>query len=147
MTGGARQTLGAQATGASLFPVAAWLGVHTRRAMNKYSLIAVRALTDIAVCLLLGLTLVTLVWLTDAMHMAPTEVAVVHEALRVLGNYAELTQWWWIGLYLLMAGASVLFARVCRQPRRQPVEASLSLLSPRQDTGYPKGSHFDDQTR
>jgi hypothetical protein len=147
MTTGARQTMAAQPTGTSLFPVAAWLGVHTRRAMNKYSLIAVRAVTDIAVCLILGLALATLVWLADAMHMAPTEVAIVREALRVLGNYAELTQWWWIGLYLLMAGASVLFARVCRQPRRQPVEATFSLLSPRQDTGYPNEPHFEDQAR
>jgi hypothetical protein len=147
MTTGARQTLSAQATVASLFPVAAWLGVHARRAMNKYSPIAVRALTDIAVSVMLGLTLVALVWLTDAMHMPPTEVAIVREALRLAGNYAELSQWWWIGLYLLMTAASVLFARVYRQPRHQPVEATFSLLSPRQDTGYPKGSHFDDQAR
>lgn len=138
MTLGARQTLGTPAMGGLLFPVAAWLGVHTRRTTNKCSPIAVRALSDIAVSLMLGFTLVALVWLTDALHMPPTEVAMMREAVRLVGKYADLPQWWWIGLYVLMAGASVLFARVCPRPGRLPVESTFSLLSPRQDTRAPE---------
>jgi hypothetical protein len=144
MTLGVRHTSGAHATIGSLFPVAVGLGVRTRRAMNKCSPIAGRALTDIALSLVLGLTVVALVWLTDALHMAPTDVGFVRQALHLAGKYADLTQWWWIGLYVLMAGASVLFARVYPRRNRQPVEATFSLLSPRQDTRHPEGSHFDE---
>jgi hypothetical protein len=131
LTLSARDTLAAQATVGLLFPVAVWLGVRAWRAMNRCSLIAVRVLSDITVSLVLGLTLVALVWLADALHISSTEGATVREALRLAGNYANLPQWWWIGLYMLMAGASVLFARVYPQPGRRPVEATFSLLSPR----------------
>jgi hypothetical protein len=129
MTPRARDTQDAQAAVGLLYLVAVWLGTRMWRAMNRCSLIAVRALSDIAVSLMLGLTLVALVWLTDALHTPPTEVATVREALRLADEYADLPQWWWIGLYVLMAGASVLFARMCPQPDRVPVETSFSLLS------------------
>lgn len=99
------------------------------RGMNKFSPIAVRALTDIAVAVALGLTLVALVWLADTLHIAPTKGGTVREALRLVGNYADLPQWWWVGLYALLAGISVVFARIHPQPDRPPVEASFSLLS------------------
>jgi hypothetical protein len=140
MTVGARYTPGAPATAGLLIPAAVWLVVRTRRAMNRCSLIAVRALTDIAVSLMLGLTLVALVWLTDALRMPSIEVATVREAVRLAGEYAELPQWWWIGLYVLMAGTSLLFARVSPRPDRLPVEATFSLLSPRQHTLSPPKS-------
>jgi hypothetical protein len=128
---GARDTLAAQATVGLLFPVAVWLGVRTWRAMNGCSLIAVRLLIDIVLPLTLGLTLAALVWLGDAMRIPSTQGATVREVLRLAGNYANLPQWWWIGLYVVVAGASVLFARLYRQPDRLPVEATFSLLSPR----------------
>jgi hypothetical protein len=132
MTMRAGAALDAQPTVRPLFPVAVWLGVHTWRAVNKCSRIAVRAFTDIAMSLTLGVTLLALVWLADALHMPPTEVATVREALRLASEYADLPQWWWIGLYVLMAGASVLFTRVYpKKPDRPPVEATFSLLSPR----------------
>jgi hypothetical protein len=131
MTVGARHTPSAPATAGLLVPVAAWLGVRTRRAMSRCSAIAVRALADLAVSVMLGLTLVALVWLTDALHMPSIEVVTVREAMRLAGEYAELPQWWWIGLYVLMAGTSLLFARVSPQPNRLPVETAFSLLSPR----------------
>jgi hypothetical protein len=121
--------LGAQATVGLLFPATVWLGVRAWRAMNRCSPVAVRALTDIAVSVMLGFTLVALMWLTGALHMPSTEVATVREALLLADKYADLPQWWWIGLYVLMAGASVLFARLCPQPGRLPVEATFSLLS------------------
>jgi hypothetical protein len=99
------------------------------RGMNKYSPIAVRALTDIAVSVILGLTLVALVWLADTLHIPPTKGGAVREALRLAGNYADLPQWWWMGLYALVAGISVVFARIHPQPDRLPVEAAFSLLS------------------
>lgn len=104
-----------------------------RRAMNRYSPTAVRALTDIAVSVMLGLTLVALVSLADALHIPQTKGATVRETLRLANQYADLPQCWWIGLYALVAGVSVLLARVYPQPDRLPVEASFSLLS-RDDT-------------
>jgi hypothetical protein len=133
LTLGARDTLAAQATVGLLFPVAVWLAVHTWRAMNGCSLIAVRALDDIAVSLMLGLTMVALVWLANALRIPPGGAATVREALRLAGKHAELPQSWWIGLYVLLAGASVLFARVYPQPVHLPVEATFSLLA-RDDT-------------
>jgi hypothetical protein len=129
---GARDTLAAEATVGLLFPVAVWLGVRTWRAMNRCSPIAVRVLIDIVVPLTLGVTLVALVWLGDALRTSSTQGATVREALRLAGNYANLPQWWWIGLYVVVAGASVLFARLYPQLDRLPVEATFSLLSPRQ---------------
>jgi hypothetical protein len=134
MTVKARHTLGAQPAVGVLFPAPTWLGVRTGCAMNRYSLIAVRALADIAVSLMLGLTLVILVWLTDALHMPSIEITTVQEAVRLASKYADLPQWWWIGLYALMTGVSLLFARVGRRPDRLPVEGTFSLLSPRQHT-------------
>jgi hypothetical protein len=134
LTLGARDTLAAQVTVGLLFPVAVWLAVRTWRAMNACPLFVVRALSDITVFVMLGFTLVALVWLADALHMPhmpPPEAATVQEALRLTGEYADLPQWWWIGLYALMASASVIFARVCPQPRQLPAEATFSLLSPR----------------
>jgi hypothetical protein len=123
LTLGARDTLAAQATVGLLLPVAVWLAVRTWRAMSTCSLVAVRALDDIAVSLMLGLPLMALlVWLpdrldyrdietlADALHIPPAGVATVRETLRMAGKYAELPQRWWIGLYVLLAGASVLFA-------------------------------------
>jgi hypothetical protein len=120
---GAHDTLAAQATVGLLFPVAVWLAVRMWRAMNASSLVAVRALDDIAVSVILGLPLVTLlVWLpdrlesrdigllADALHIPPAGVATARETLRLAGKYAELPQRWWIGLYALLAAASVLFA-------------------------------------
>jgi hypothetical protein len=120
---GARDTLAAPATVGLLFPVAVWLAVRTWRVMTTCSLVAVRALDDIAVSVMLGLPLVALlVWLPDrldsrdiellanALHIPPAGVATVRETLRMAGKYAELPQRWWIGLYVLLAGASVLFA-------------------------------------
>lgn len=132
MTAGARHTLGAQPTFGLQFLAPMWLGVRTRRAMNRCSAIAVRALANIVVSLTVGLTLVILVWLTDALHMPSIEITTVREAARLVSKYADLPQWWWIGLYALMAGASLLFARVGRRPNRLPVEGTFSLLSPRQ---------------
>lgn len=134
MTAGARHTLGAQPTFGLQFPAPMWLSVRTRRAMNRRSVISVRALADIAVSLMLGLTLVILVWLTDALHMPSIELTTVRQAVRLASKYADLPQWWWIGLYALMTGASLLFARVGRRPDRPPVEGTFSLLSPRQRT-------------
>jgi hypothetical protein len=131
LTLGARDTLTAQATVGLLFPIAIWLGVRTRRAVNKCSAIAVHALADITVFLLLGLALVALVWLADGLRMPSTEGVSVREALRLAGQYANLPQWWWMGLYALLAGVSVLFARAYPQPDRLPAEATFSLLSPR----------------
>jgi hypothetical protein len=131
LTLGARDTLAAQATVGLLVPVAVWAAVRTWRSMNSCSLIGVRAVTDIAVSVVLGLTLVALVWLADALRMPSTEGATVREALRLTGKYIELPQWWWIGLYVLLAGASVLFARGYPQPDRRPVEVTFSRLSPR----------------
>jgi hypothetical protein len=91
--------------------------------------IAVRALTGIAVSLLVGVILVALVWLADALHIPPAEGVTVQEALRLASKYAELPQWWWIGICVLMAATSVLFTRVYPQPRRLPVESTLSLLA------------------
>lgn len=134
---GARDTLAAQAMVGLLFPVAVWLGVRAWRAMNRCSLIAVRALTDIVVPLMLGLTLVALVWLGDALRTPSAGGANVREALRLAGMYANQPQWWWIGLYVLAAGASVLFARLYPQPDRLPVEATFSLLSRDDNRAYP----------
>jgi hypothetical protein len=102
-----------------------------RRAMNKGSLIAVRALADIAMSVMLGLTLVALVSLADALHLLPTKGAALREVLRWANQYTDLPQWWWLGLYALLAAASVLFARVCPRTDGLPVEVTFSLLSPR----------------
>jgi hypothetical protein len=131
LTLAARDTLAAQATVGLLFPIAIWLGVRTRRAVNTCLPVTVHALTDITVVLLLGLALVALVRLADALRMPSTEGVSLQEALRLAGQYANLPQWWWIGLYVLLAGASMLFARVYPQPDCPPVEATFSLLSPR----------------
>jgi hypothetical protein len=119
---GARDTLAAQATVGLLFPVVVWVGVRIWRVMTTCSLIAV-ALDDIAVSVMLGLPLMALlVWLpdrldcrdiemlADALHIPPAGVATVRETLRLAGKYAELPQRWWLGLYVLLAGVSVLFA-------------------------------------
>jgi hypothetical protein len=119
---GARDTLAAQATIGLLFPVVVWVGVRIWRAMTTCSLIAV-ALDDIAVSVMLGLPLMALlVWmpdrldcrdielLADALHIPPAGVATVRETLRLAGKYAELPQRWWLGLYVLLVGVSVLFA-------------------------------------
>jgi hypothetical protein len=105
-----------------LLPVAVWLVVRTWRAVTTCSLIAV-ALDDIAVSVMLGLPLMALlVWLpdrldcrdiellADALHIPPAGVATVRETLRMAGKYAELPQRWWIGLYVLLVGVSLLFA-------------------------------------
>ncbi|MBO0879195.1 MAG: hypothetical protein J2P17_02185 [Mycobacterium sp.] len=134
MTVGARHTPGAQSAVEMLLPAPTWLGVRARRAMNRCSVISLRALADIGVSLTLGLTLVTLVWLTDALHMPSIEVATVRQAVHLASRYADLPQWWWIGLYALMTGASLVFARVGRRPDRPPVEGTFSLLSPRRHT-------------
>jgi hypothetical protein len=120
---GAHDTLAAQATLGLLVPVAVWAAVRVWRAMNTSSVVAVRALDDIAVSVMLGLPLMALlVWLpdrldcrdieqlADALHIPPAGVATVRETLRMAGKYAELPQRWWIGLYVLLAGVSVLFA-------------------------------------
>jgi hypothetical protein len=119
---GARDTLAAQATVGLLLPVVAWLAVRMWRAMTTCSVAAV-ALDDIAVPVMLGLPLMALlVWLpdrldyrdiellADALHIPPAGVATVREALRLAGKYAELPQRWWIGLYVLLVGVSLLFA-------------------------------------
>lgn len=120
---GARDTLAAQATVGLLFPVVVWLAVRMWRAMTTCSVVAV-ALDDIAVSVMLGLPLITLlVWLpdrldyreiellADALHIPPAGVAMVRETLRWGGKYAELPQrWWWIGLYVLLASVGLLFA-------------------------------------
>jgi hypothetical protein len=134
MSVGARHTLGTQPAVEVLFPAPMWLGVRVRRAMNRCSVISLRALADIAVSLMLGLTVAILVWLTDALHMPSIEVTTVRQAVRLASKYADLPQWWWIGLYALMAGASLLFARVGRRSNRPPVEGTFSLLSPRRHT-------------
>jgi hypothetical protein len=120
---GAHDTLAAQATVGLLVPVAVWAAVRMWRAMSTSSLVVVRALDDIAVSAVLGLPLMALlVWLpdrldcrdieqlADALHIPPAGVATVRETVRMAGKYAELPQRWWIGLYVLLAGVSVLFA-------------------------------------
>jgi hypothetical protein len=130
LTLGTRDTLGAQATIWSLSPVAVWLATRTWRAITTCSLMAVSALDDIAVSLMLGLPLAALlVWTPDrlnlrdiellagALHLPPTAVAAVREALRLGSKYTNLPQWFWISLYTLLAGASVAFALRPRRPR------------------------------
>jgi hypothetical protein len=125
LTLGARDTQAAEATVGLLVPVAVWAAVRTWRTMSTCSLVAMRALDDIAVSLMLGLPLMALlVWLpdrldcrdiellADALHIPPAGVATVRETLRMAGKYADLPQRWWIGLYVLLAAASVLLA-VC----------------------------------
>jgi hypothetical protein len=119
---GVRDGLAAQAVVGLLFPVALWAAVRMWRVITTCSLIAV-ALDDIAVSIMLGLPLMALlVWLpdrldcrdiellADALHIPPAGVATVREALRMAGKYAELPQRWWIGLYVLLVGLSVLLA-------------------------------------
>jgi hypothetical protein len=120
---GAHDSLAAQATVGLLVPVAVWAAARMWRAMSTSSLATMRALDDIAVSLMLGLPLMALlVWLpdrldyrdiemlADALHIPPAGVATVRETLRSAGKYVELPQRWWLGFYVLLAGASVLFA-------------------------------------
>jgi hypothetical protein len=119
---GVRDGLAAEAMVGLLFPVALWVAVRMWRVMTTCSLIAV-AVDDIAVSIMLGLPLMALlVWLpdrldcrdiellADALHIPPAGVATVRETLRMASKYAELPQRWWIGLYVLLVGVSVLFA-------------------------------------
>jgi hypothetical protein len=123
LTLAARVILGTPATVGLLVPVAVWLAVHTWRAITTCSLMAVSALDDTTVSLMLGLPLVTLlVWMpdrldsrdieqiADALHLPPVGVAAAREALRMAPKYADLPQWLSISLYLLLAAASVAFA-------------------------------------
>jgi hypothetical protein len=119
---GIRDALAVQATLGLLFPVAVWAAVSMWRVMTTCSLIAV-ALEDVVVSVMLGLPVMALlVWLpdrlefrdiellADALHIPPAGVASARETLRLAGKYVELPQRWWIGLYVLLVGVSVLLA-------------------------------------
>jgi hypothetical protein len=117
-----RDALAVQAMLGLLFPVAVWAAVSMWRVMTTCSLIAV-AFEDVVVSVMLGLPLMALlVWLpdrldcrdievlADALHIPPAGVATARETLRLAGKYVELPQRWWIGLYALLVGVSVLLA-------------------------------------
>jgi hypothetical protein len=90
-------------------------------------------LADIAVSVILGLSLLAMVSLADALQIFPTKGATVREILRFANQYTDLPQWWWIALYALLTAASMLFAWLLPQRDRLPVEVTFSLLS-RDDT-------------
>jgi hypothetical protein len=103
--------LGAQGSAGLLFPVAVWLSVRGWRTMNSSSRFAVKALADIGVSLLLGGSAVLLlVWLASVLHMPPAEVAAVHGAVTRAGAIIDLPWWFWLTLFVLLAGASLAFA-------------------------------------
>jgi hypothetical protein len=106
-----RNSPGAQASAALLFPVAVWLSITGWRAMNGSRRFAVRAAADIVVALLLGSTLVLLlVWLANLLRMPPAEVRVLRGALGRAGAAVDLPWWLWTALFALLAGASLAFA-------------------------------------
>ena len=103
--------LGAQGAAGLLFPVAVWLSVRGWRTMNASSRFAVKALADIGVSLLLGGSgVLLLVWLASVLQMPPAEVAVVHGAVTRAGAIIDLPWWFWLALFVLLAGASLAFA-------------------------------------
>jgi hypothetical protein len=112
-------------------------GNDFQQKLAEIGTMVVRTLTDIAVSVMFGLTLVALASLADALQLTPTKGATVREILRFANQYTDLPQWWWVGLYALLAGASALFARVYPQPHRLPVEATFSLLSRDDTRTYP----------
>jgi hypothetical protein len=104
--------LGAQGAVGLLFPVAVWLSVRAWRAMNSWPRPAVRAVTDIAVSLLLGASLVgLLVWAANLLRMPPEEVAVLREVLHHVGSVVDLKWWIWVSVYVLLAAVSVAGAK------------------------------------
>jgi hypothetical protein len=122
LTLGIRDALAVRATLGLVFPVVVWAAVSMWRVMTTCSLIAV-ALEDVVVSVVLGLPVMALlVWLpdrlefrdiellADALHIPPAGVATARETLRAAGKYVELPQRWWIGLYVLLVGVSVLLA-------------------------------------
>ncbi len=106
-----RGLLGAQGAAGLLFPVAVWLSILGWRAMNDSRNRAVRAVADIAVSLMLGITLVLLlVWLANLLHMPSAEVAILRDTLDHIGKAVDQPWWTLTGLYVLLAGASLAFA-------------------------------------
>jgi hypothetical protein len=94
-----------------LFPVAAWAGFRTWRAMNDSGRLAVRAAADITLSLLLGADLVLLVvWLANLLGLTRPEVAAVRGALERAGDLADVPWWLWTGVYAALAVAAVAFA-------------------------------------
>jgi hypothetical protein len=94
-----------------LFPVAVWAGVRAWQALNAADRLAVRAVADITLSLLLGADLVLfVVWLANLLDLSQPEVAALRDALARTGDLADLPWWLWTSLYAALAAGSVAFA-------------------------------------
>jgi hypothetical protein len=116
-----------------LFPLGAWAGVRTWRAMTGSRRLVVRAAADIVFSLLLGANLVLfLVWGANLLDLPRAEVAALRGALEKAGSVTELPWWLWTALYLLLAAVSLTLAlrpawhaALPRWLRRLPVVPSV----------------------
>jgi hypothetical protein len=104
--------VGAQAAIGPLLPVAVWLTLRAWCAMNASQRVAVRASADIVTALLLGgVTVMLLIWLANLLNMPPAEVAVVRDAAEHGRALIDLPWWSWAGLFGILAGMNLAFAR------------------------------------
>ena len=102
----------AQAAPGLLSAVAVWLSMLAWRAMNTSRSFWVRATSDIALSLMLGVTLVaSLGCLAYLLHMPAAEVMAVREAARHDEELINPRWWLWAIVFALLAGTSLAFAR------------------------------------
>jgi hypothetical protein len=95
-----------------LFPLIAWFSIRMWQVLGRSRHLAVRAGADIVLSLMLGADLVLLLaWVANLLGLPEGEVAALRGTLERAGAVVDLPWWLWSGLYLVLAGMSLSFAR------------------------------------